>query len=158
MKTSILIVEDNSHKQQKIIHHVKSLVENLEISTASSFSSGSKLAIENEFDIIIIDMSLPTFDRSDTDAGHRTRTFGGRELARKIVRKNKASKLIFITQYESFSDHGRTLTFSTLKEYVAKECGDFYYGFIMYDSSKTAWKFELEESIKKALNENPSSR
>ncbi|WP_133635741.1 response regulator transcription factor [Halomonas ventosae] len=151
MNKKILVVEDNSHKSDKIINHIENELPACNVLLAKSFSSGASLALDGGFDIVIIDMSLPTFDRSDQESGGRNRPFGGRELARKIIRRKIKSKLIFITQYESFSDHGRTFTFSSLRDEVEKECGYYYCGFIMYDSSKMLWKSELSSSLERAL-------
>lgn len=151
MPNKILIIEDNPHKLDRIVLNIKENFLSVDVSVSRSFSSGVKKALAEKFDVIVIDMSLPTYDRSDLEAGGRNRPFGGLEIVRKLQRKSISSKILFITQYESFSDHGRTYTFETLNAVVKNECKDFFLGFIMYDSSRTKWKEEMNSAIKVAF-------
>lgn len=72
------------------------------------------------------------------------RPFGGREIARKVVKRNLTdTKLLFITQYRSFSDNARSHTFSSLREELKTELGDYFLGMILFDTSQSEWRKEL---------------
>ena len=148
---SILVVEDNSHKRDKVISFIKELVPESLIDEAYSFSSGSKKVLENTYDILILDISLPTYDKTDFDMGGRNRAFGGHEIARKIVRRKIVTHIIFITQFDSFSDEARSHSIESLEELLMNDCGNNYAGFVRYDSSLSSWKEELTELIKRVI-------
>lgn len=154
MRINLLIVEDISHKRSKILEHIASLKCDITITEAASFTSASQSLEANVFDVVLLDMSLPTFDRVCTESGGRFRPFGGKELARKIARRQTKTNIIFITQYESFSDKGRSYSFESLKSDLAKDCGDSFRGMIHYDSSKHSWKENLSKLILDITNEN----
>ncbi|CAN7415891.1 response regulator [Pseudorhodoferax sp. LjRoot39] len=145
MATSVLLIEDNSFKRVRIIDFLQSLKRMpLEITEAHSFSSGCQEFESKLYDIVIADISLPTYDKNEAQSGGRFRPFAGREIGRKISRHHRGEKIIFITQYKSFSDKGASFSFEQLKEIMLKECGSAFFGMIYYDGSQISWKNELE--------------
>lgn len=149
MNANILLIEDSPHKKAKIIDHLRSINSLMKIFEAASFASGCQ-AIDNKiYDLVLMDMSLPTYDRSGSQSSGRFRTFGGREIARKIIKRSEPTKIVFITQYEAFSDKGRSYSYESLKKELQDECGAFFGGMIFFDSAKTSWKDDLTNIINK---------
>jgi DNA-binding NarL/FixJ family response regulator len=148
MSTSILLVEDNYHKRQKVMDYINSYFNSPIIKEAHSFSSGSKAALEDNYELVILDISLPTYDKIGNEAGGRKRMFGGREIARKLIRRRAGQHVVFLTQYDAFSDGGLSLSFDELGAILKEECGNSYLGLIHYDSSKSAWKEQLSAVFK----------
>lgn len=158
MARRLLIVEDNAHKRERIMNFLSETFVGMEIHQAHSFSSGCQKVENVDFDAIIMDMSLPTYDKTSTESGGRFRTFGGREIARKLIRKRGASGLIlFLTQYDAFSDRVRSHSLETLDAELREECGGAYAGIIHYNSSKTAWKDAILEKFKAFRDEATDS-
>ena len=151
MSLSILLVEDNYHKRHKVIDFISSNFSGTQIKESHSFSSGSKAALEENYDLVILDISLPTYDKVGNEAGGRKRMFGGREIARKLIRRRSGSNIVFLTQYDTFSDGGLSLTFEELGNLLQTECGTAYLGLIHYDSSKSSWKESISLVFKKIL-------
>lgn len=147
MQNNILIVEDNNHKRGKIITFLTENFPTWAVVEAHSFTAGCQRVLENVYDVILLDMSLPTYDKSATESGGRFRTFGGREIARKIIRRKIESKILFITQFESFSERGHSQTLTTIDDELRIECGDAYLGLIYYDSSQSIWKEKISAAL-----------
>lgn len=147
MPNKILIVEDNNHKRGRVIGFLAEKFPAYTIVEAHSFTAGCQRITEAEYDFILLDMSLPTYDKSATESGGRFRTFGGREIARKIIRRKIQSKILFITQYESFSERGQSQTLENLDSELSIECGEAYLGIIYYDSSKSIWKEKISIAL-----------
>ncbi|WP_460140199.1 response regulator transcription factor [Pseudomonas sp. S2_E01] len=154
MANNILIVEDNNHKREKIIGFIKDNFPLWSVSEAHSFTAGCQRVLENVYDVILLDMSLPTYDKSATESGGRFRTFGGREIARKVMRRKIESKVLFITQFESFSERGHSQTLESIDKELLVECGAAYLGLIYYDSSKSIWKEKISLALRSLANEN----
>lgn len=143
MSIDFLIVEDNYHKRERVISFLKEKMPECKIVEAHSFTAGCQRVLEGDFSVVLMDMSLPTYDKSPTESGGRFRTFGGREISRKIIRRGIDTKIIFITQYESFSDRGHSQSLESLNDELRGECGEAYLGLVHYDSSKSLWKDKL---------------
>ncbi len=81
----ILLVEDEYPKRQNILNFLKGLKLDLEISFANSANSALD-SIDIEIpDLMILDMSLPTFDINDHDNGGTPRGFGGEDVLRILL-------------------------------------------------------------------------
>src|SRR4051812_2847326 len=106
----LLFVEDNDHKRDRVRAFLAETYPHWEVVDAQSFNSGYRAAREGDFNLVVLDISLPTFDKTAMDSGWRFRSLAGRELARKILRKKPAVRIVFLTQYESFSDGNSSLT------------------------------------------------
>jgi CheY-like chemotaxis protein len=150
MPCRILFVEDSPHKQARVIEYVEGVIAGVEICLAKSFSSGCRELESSSFDFVLIDMSLPTYDKEGAESGGNFRPFGGREIARKMKRKGVSTKIVFITQYEAFSDRGRSYSFEELREELRAECGELFGGMVYFDSSKVLWKDELQAALRGA--------
>lgn len=146
MKT-VLIVEDSDHKRDRVLAFIGDNFPDLEVDEVYSFTGAGRAIGEKKYDLLIMDMSLPTYDRSAQDSGGSFRTLGGREIARKIIRRKLSSKIIFITQYDSFSDDVSSFTLKGLDQILRQDCGENYAGFIFFDGSKSSWKEQLERII-----------
>jgi CheY-like chemotaxis protein len=148
MEHKILLIEDNPHKQSRILEFLQSFDGALKVHTAMSFTSGCKAAESESFDLIILDISLPTYDRSPADSGGRFRILGGREIARKLTRKGTTPQMFFLTQYSSFSDKGTSYTFDSLSAELAVECGSAFRGMIFFETTSSRWKQALGQVVR----------
>lgn len=143
MPSEILIVEDNEYKRSRIKELISSEFPDCEIFECYSFTSAWKLISSRKFDLLLLDMSLPTFDKKDSDSGGAFRVFGGKELARKIKKRGIPAKFLFITQYKSFSDSISSLSFEGLKEELLSQYQEECLGFILYSNTVSEWREEL---------------
>jgi len=149
MRHKLLFVEDNDYKRNKVSDHLSSNFPNLDFIEARSYTSGVQAMDSHDFEIMLLDISLPTFDKTPVESGGRFRTFGGRELARRAIKMTGASFIIFITQYKSFSDRGNSYSFDDLVQQLEIDCGPSFGGAIFFDGSLSSWKDKLTSAIRK---------
>lgn len=149
-KNKILVVEDNQYKLNQIKSALLTTPEHtLSVESAHSFTSAWKQIRSVKFDLIILDISIPTFDKSGTDSGGSFRTFGGKEIALKMKKRNLITNFIFITQYKNFSDKDNSYSLGELKKELISQF-DHCLGVILYKNESHGWKKELQELIVKA--------
>ena len=145
----ILMIEDGEYKRDRVSEFLCSEFENIELTIKESFSTGVKEILGNSFDLLILDMSLPTFDKNDGGSGGDFRVNGGLELAEKLKRKNKLIPFIFLTQYTSFSNNDQEVrSIENIDLSSKNKFGENYLGYIYYEHAKFEWKSILEEVIK----------
>lgn len=148
MAIKILLIEDNPHKRDRILSFLDGSDINVNVQHAGSFTSGYRLMTSDEpFDLILMDMSLPTYDKSSSESGGRFRTLGGREVARKAYRKGVTTPVLFVTQYNAFSEGDVSHTLDTLDAELRTEFGDKYRGIVQYDSSQSMWKQKISDVL-----------
>lgn len=145
----IAIVEDNIHKRTKLTSFFDANFKDIDYQEASSYSSGINLIESNEFDLLILDMSMPTYDITKTDSGGKFRTEGGKEILKRLKRKNKLVPFIIVTQYSTFSETTGTKTLEDVRDEVQSLFPEYFKSLIFYDTSSISWKEELAEEIQK---------
>ena len=62
MAVKVLIVEDDRNKANTITSFLQEIYPDIAIEYAMSYQSGVELAISNEYDLLLLDMSIPNYD------------------------------------------------------------------------------------------------
>jgi len=145
----ILIVEDNLVKREKIVRFMSDVFD-ISLTEAASYNSGLNAAINGNFDFLILDMSMPTFDRSETTQGGRFRDLGGKEIAAKQNKQKKLPPFIVLTGYKDFSTSTQNLSIEQIHDLLTGY-GKCYKGCIIFDSSETQWQEKLKEVISEII-------
>ncbi|MBR9867556.1 MAG: response regulator [Oceanospirillales bacterium] len=144
----ILLIEDGDYKIERVCEYINSLNNSHSITVCKSYSSALQNIVQENFDLAIIDMSLPTFDKSPDEAGGEFRTYGGLDLARQIKRRKINIDFLYLSQYKTFSDSDSSLTINDVNIQAENLCGPSYLGFIYYEHSGYDWKKTLGKTIK----------
>ena len=144
----ILIVEDNQYKLNKIIESISLISVDFHLEVARSFTSGWNKIISKEYALVLLDMSLPTYDQSESESGGKFRVFGGKELGRKMKKKSVPSKFAFITHYKNFSDDNINYSFDELKVELLHDYHGKCLDVIFYNNKSGEWRVQLESLLK----------
>jgi len=142
----ILVIEDNPIKRSKIIAHLVSSCD-AQIDEAASFNSGLVLALRNDYDLLLLDMSMPTFDRTDQSNGGRFRPMAGRDIAVRLARSGRLPPVYVVTGYRDFGVGSLSMTIADIDASL-KELGARYLGYTNFDVANSAWK----DGINSVLN------
>jgi CheY-like chemotaxis protein len=147
---NILIVEDDEDKRQQLASFIKSILYS-DVVEAKSYNSGLRALIANKFDLILLDMAMPTFDKIPPEKGGREQPFAGRELLQQMSRRGIETKVIVVTQFDIFGRGDDMVTLeqlnTDLKSYFAKT----YLGIVHYSVRYTGWQ-DLLQGFVKSLN------
>lgn len=84
----ILIIEDDKNKLKQVTSFLRKIYINTEIIERYSYNSGIReLLTGSRFDLLLLDMSMPTFDITSVESGGRPKPFAGKEILRKLKKK-----------------------------------------------------------------------
>lgn len=155
----ILIVEDEGPKCNKILACIKEIPSCNEsiADVARSVRSALDFIDENIYDVILLDMSLPTFDISEDEQGGRPQGFGGLEVMRDLSNLEMFTPVIVVTAYEYFSDEhddkesGKEATLAELAESLSEEFPEFFCGLVKYETYSDEWRVELSSFMSKLI-------
>jgi len=144
----ILLVEDEAPKRTHIERFLTSLSSGVTITTAQSVNSALD-ALENKLpDLLLLDMSLPTFDIGERESGGRPQGFGGIEILRHMTMTEINCPTIVITGYEAFlREAGNPVDLSQLRAEWEKEFPQCLRGVLHYNSTYDEWKTELRKAL-----------
>lgn len=143
----ILIIEDDENKRAQITALVSHVVKGSTIVQARSYHSGLKSIFETPPNVILLDMTMPTYDVSANEDGGRPQHYAGREILRQMDRRQVNIPVIIITQFDVFGDGPEALTRMQLDRELKIDHSSNYRGTIYYNAASNSWKGELEDQL-----------
>ena len=141
--TKILIVDDDDFKINNIKDVLNEVNANYIIDVEKSLNYGLRRIRKETIDIILLDMSMPTFnikDSKDFDS------YGGKSFLQEMNRKKVGIPVVVITQYDLFGEGSSQKTADNLDEEFKKSFSN-YKGMVKYSSIQNEWKTSLKESL-----------
>lgn len=134
----ILIIEDNTLKAQDVKRCLEEHYSDVTIDTAAAYASGVRKAYRNNYDAVIIDNSLPYYEREPYD-----------------IQPDMAE--IILEEFSDLEIEPKTIICSAFEpgekeEYFKKVVSrrDFCIGYIRYDGTSSDWETELIDLIEEA--------
>lgn len=147
----VLLVEDEDPKREKIRKYVISEWPKIDLHEAKSVRSAIASVKNIQPELILLDMSLPTFDITDTEPGGRPQGFGGREVLKYLSRLGVECSAIVVTGYEAFvTDTDANMTLEEMHDELTEKFPSTYMGIVYYNSLYEDWKNNLKELMKKS--------
>lgn len=148
---SVLIVEDDDYKLeslQECLHQFESI----SITICRSFTSAAKAIKRTTFDLILLDMSLPTFDGGGVSEEGEAQGLGGKRLIRLCNEYGTLCPTILVTQFSNYEDFGKTTSVSELADELKGILKELLVGTVRYNRASTDWKDSLEAHLQSVLN------
>lgn len=147
----LLIVEDDQNKLQQLVEFISDYISNPSITTRYSYQSGLKEILENKYDLIILDMSMPTFDITPNETGGRPRVYAGKEILRQMERKKVVMPVIIVTQFETFGDLSNRVSLCELCKELQELHPSNYVGTVYYNAAHDNWKNDLKKLLERLV-------
>lgn len=146
----ILFIEDDKYKRESVITYIKSLNRNTLIDTAASIESGVQMGVDNLYDLILLDMTIPNFDISEGRVGGQSFKNGGEIIVRELLDEDVDFKCAVLTQYETFNNE----TIEQISERISMRCEEKYLGYIKYNKLDEEWKDNLKHLLENVKSNN----
>lgn len=145
----ILLIEDEHDKREKIKCQVESILGSRAIITERESLRGGLKAILSmkDLDLILLDMSMPSFDLTDQFSSEDPESFAGIEIMSQMKLRGINTPVLVVTQYKSFEKGSVTL--EDLIKKMTMEFEPFFKGTIYYDSLLEGWKKQLADYLAK---------
>ena len=144
MQTRVLIVEDDNFKANDLCV----LIGNANIMTVvGSVRDAVVRVFDEKFDLILLDMSLPTFRSDLSSAGGTSQAQGGVEVLRAIRSKGAETPVILVSQYPDLEMDGKFLSLISSPPILSERYGINVVGAVLYDFQDRAWADQLEKVL-----------
>lgn len=144
----ILLIEDDPQKAEHVSEALRNIRPDANVQLCKSYQSGLRaLEAPQRIDLMILDMSLPTFDPDPNRRTGRPRPLGGYDLMRKAKRSGRQCPVIVLTALENFGSGDRHFSFTELKSLCEAEFPDSFKTAIYYSQSTGVWRGELIKAI-----------
>lgn len=142
----ILIIEDDKTKKEKL----SNLLENYDFELKESFQSGLEALKNSHYDLLILDMTIPLWEKENNDINQNYEQFGGERILREMKRKKINVPVILFTMFDKFFHGNETLTFEQINSNY-RRLFEFYIDGVYYDSRNDSWKNKISQLIENRL-------
>jgi len=147
----ILIVEDDKTKSARLQSFLKTKYPD-EIPQFERSYQGGLARVELEtFDLILMDMSLPTFNARPSVRLGRPRAFGGYDIMRKMHKKGLVAKIVIVSALEKFGEGDARMTFEEITEKCEDEFPELYAGAVFFKQSDSRWERRLGNILRRTF-------
>ena len=151
---NILLVEDEIPKKE----HIKGFIESIFLEFQHEYCMEYACSVNSALDrieevipeLLILDMSLPTFDINleKKEFGGNPQGFGGIEVLKNLKIDRIVCKTIIITGYEAFSKkNSKPVDINTLKADLLIKYPEYIIDVLHFNSTYDSWKIKLKNSI-----------
>lgn len=147
---SLLIVEDDEYKATDLIKTVNVGAEVNDIQRAASVTSALRAISGSHFDLVILDMSLPTFDISGPGGGGSPQGQGGVEVLRLASRLDNKSPFVVVTQYPDIEVDGHEVALDNAPRVLSQKFGVQVLGCLLYEFDDDSWREPLQNIMETA--------
>src|SRR5688572_28098870 len=124
----ILVVEDDRLKGTTLLAFLKKHYPSVFPKIERSYQAGLNRIESERFDLILLDMTLPTFNATGSRRIGRPRPLGGYDILRKMRRNKISSKVILVSALADFGSGESKFTFEALAEKCEQEFPDIFAG------------------------------
>jgi DNA-binding NarL/FixJ family response regulator len=152
---TVLIVEDSESKMSSIQTVLAREIPMVIIRKALSVRSAIDDILVSLPDLIIADMSLPTYDIEIRERGGTPRPFGGIEVFETLDRFEIKVPVLVVTSYPTITEGNQTVGLGELSKRLQTDFPQCFIGTVYFDSAYTNWERELAlfiDQILKAKN------
>lgn len=144
---SILVVEDDENKRIQLQRFLENVIPNEDVIFERSLQSGVARIRTDNFDLVILDMTLPQYDLGPDEPSDDTHIFGGQQFLAQMDRFDLLTPVLVFTQFEVFGKPPNEMNLASLNDNLRLEYPSIYKGFVYYHASINTWKIELSKKL-----------
>ncbi|MBL1435579.1 MAG: hypothetical protein COB08_005200 [Rhodobacteraceae bacterium] len=147
-KFNIALVEDELHKRHRIrgvLDSVYSDVVDVHLAPLLSVREAVLSIRKNDFDLVILDVALPTFPEKGMvgSGGKAQQPGGGLEIIRSLSRIGKKPKIVILTQYLDIPFDGGGIKLNQASKILSRKYEQDIVASIQYTEAEKNWETTL---------------
>lgn len=144
----ILLVEDDEFKASDILRALEEYDQDTTVDRAASVTSALRAITGMSYDLILLDMSLPTFDLSGPGGGGSPQGQGGVEVIRLARRLDRRCPIVINTQYPDIEIDGLHTPLDLAADKLAERFGLDVRRCVLYGFDRSDWRVILLETLR----------
>lgn len=142
----VLLVEDDGFKQAMVAEELQKMLPEASVRIASSLSS-ARIEIQQSTDLLVLDMSLPSYDVGPGEPGGQAQGFAGQRLLHFMRDFDLRVPTIVLTQFEVLNEGSQQMDLEGLRETLSREFPDLVRGVVYYSSASDEWRERVRKIV-----------
>lgn len=144
MRRSVLIIEDDKFKAEDLLGLFH---RQYEVTVVTSVREAVVQVINRDFDLVILDMALPTFGTSASSPGGTAQPQGGVEVLREMQAAKRTGAVVVVSQYPDVEIEGRFVVLAECPSQLSRRYEVSVVSAVLYHFQDDEWRTQLEEVI-----------
>jgi CheY-like chemotaxis protein len=145
-----LLIEDEEHKINDLSARLEgSGLLTAPLTLAKSVRQAVLQVSEKEFDLIVLDMALPTFSKEEVREGGVAQPVGGVEVLRTLQVCGRRAAVIIVTQYPDLMISGTKIRLSSAGKSISKRYDQNVLGAVLYSFNERNWGSAFDQLLEK---------
>lgn len=146
---NLLLIEDNHYKIEQLLFFLEKEFPQFRVVVKKSYNSGLReVILNNNYDLILLDISMPTYDIQPGEPGGDPIPLAGKLILNEMYLRDIEAKVIVVTMYENFVDGTQLVT---LDNQFQQEFTSNYKGYVYFSPGDINWKEALKQKINEVL-------
>ncbi|NTG38731.1 response regulator [Agrobacterium rhizogenes] len=144
----ILLVEDDPYKETGLRRAMLEIVGDMELRLATSVQTAVAAVRSIVFDLVILDMALPSHDRSLGKGNPRQMPSGGLEVLLNLNEKRRVDPVIIVTQYPEIEVNGQLIPINQVPDVLLGFVDVSLRGIVLYDEFAPEWREQFQTIVR----------
>jgi ActR/RegA family two-component response regulator len=144
--TDVLIVEDDTFKMERLERCVVE-VTSLRPRQAVSVQQAVQALRTSNFDLVVLDMALPSHTVQAGQSPATSLLTGGLEVIMEVAFGNRTEKIVVVTQFPEIDIDDTSYPLDEAHVALIGLFGDRVIAVIQYESGGTAWEAQLQSVL-----------
>lgn len=144
----VLVIEDNANKLKQIKEFFAEYYPDWSLTESHSFKDGLLKVYEAKWKLIILDMTLPTYEINYNENCDDILAVAGKNIMKRMINKKINIPVIIITQFEKFDNEKVTL--ESLNREFEEDFKAVWKGTVFYENDD--WRALLRKLIDNQIN------
>lgn len=146
----ILIADDQAEKHRTLKAFLEEHFNSYVIDHSYSFKSTRDKIISQKYDIILLDMTMPSFDSKqnvESISEVKKRALAGRDIVQTMNYRCIQSSVIIVTQFDVFGRHNQLTSIEEIATDLILTYPNLVKGYVLWDYQGDSWKDTLKKLI-----------
>jgi ActR/RegA family two-component response regulator len=147
----VLLIEDEEHKAEDLTRRLLAKgVAPGDLKRAIGVRQAVLQVMEGVYDLVIVDMALPTFSSTGDDgSGGGGQAVGGIEILRALSNANASTKVIIVTQYPDIIVGGNRVRLHQAARVLSAKYRQEVLGAVLYSYKTPEWETAFDALLGK---------
>lgn len=146
----VLLIEDEEHKANDLIRLLLARgVSPSDLTRAIGVRQAVLQATESAYDLVVVDMALPTFSSAGDSGGGTAQAVGGIEVLRALSNSSVSTKIIIVTQYPDIIVGGNRVRLHQAARVLSTKYRQEVLGAVLYSYKTPEWEAAFDALLGK---------
>jgi CheY-like chemotaxis protein len=143
----VLLIEDDRFKEDLVTRQVTETRPQARIVVARSVQQGVRFLREQLYDVVLLDMALPSHENRAGGTQPISQLSGGIEILLELSYDGRSDPVVILTQYPDIEFNGKFHLLDKARKALNAELGANVIDVILFNAQENSWR----DSLKKAL-------